>query len=82
MQLKPNTTTHTQQFQGTVKAFLFQCFKKKKKTTVFIPMKNTGWLLSKCNIQKKNKAMALKQKKMLWGKSGKSLKATKHFALS
>lgn len=45
-------------------------------------MKNTGWLLSKCNIQKKNKAMALKQKKMLWGKSGKSLKATKHFALS
>lgn len=37
MQLKPNTTTHTQQFQGTVKAFLFQCFKKKKKKNSIYP---------------------------------------------
>lgn len=67
-------------YSESISLSVFQ--KKKKKKTVFIPMKNTGWLLSKCNIQKKNKAMALKQKKILWGKSGKSLKATKHFALS
>lgn len=55
---------------GYSESISLSVFQKKK--PVFIPMKNTGWLLSKCNIQKKNKAMALKQKKMVWGKSVKN----------